>query len=47
MSKLGAPSSKKITDYASDKKHFQRAYLRPYLRLDVYRFHIYSSKHST
>ena len=41
------PFLKKIFDYASDMKHFQRAYLRPFPRLDVYGFRIYSSKHST
>ena len=38
---------KEISDYASDMKHFQRAYLRPFPRLDVYRFCIYVRKHST
>ena len=37
----------KISDYASDMKHFERAYLHPFPRLDVNRFCIYSSKHST
>ena len=32
MLKFGAPSSKIISDYASDIKYFQRAYLRPFPR---------------
>ena len=38
---------KKTFDYASDLNNFQRAYLRSFPGLDVYRFYIHSSKHST
>ena len=47
-SKFGAPSLKKfLITPRSDMKHFQRAYLRTFSRLDVYRFCIYSCKHAT
>ena len=34
----------KNSDYASNMKHFQRAYLSPFTRLHLYRFCIYSSR---
>ena len=47
MSKFGAPFLKKISDYALDMKHLERAYSHPFSRLDVHRFCIYSSEYST
>ena len=43
---MWGPFLKKNSNYASDMKHFERTYLRSFPRLDVYRFYIYSSKHS-
>ena len=47
ISKFWCLFREKISDYISDITQFQKAYLRPFRRLDVYRFCIYSNKHST
>ena len=38
VTKIGAPSLKKNFVYASDIKHFQKAYLRPFAGLNVFVF---------
>ena len=40
---IWCPFLKRISDYASDMKYFRKAYLRPFPRLDVSRFCIYST----
>ena len=37
MSKFNALVPEKISEYASEMKHFQKAYLRPFLGLNVKR----------
>ena len=38
VTKIGAPSLKKKFVYASDIKHFQKAYLRPFAGLNAFAF---------
>ena len=38
VTKIDAPSLKKNFVYASDIKHFQKAYLRPFAGLNVFAF---------
>ena len=45
--KIWGPYLKNTSDYALNMKNLQKAYFRYFPRLNVYRFCIHSSKHST